>query len=94
MREAKPLSRGEGAPKGREWNVGGNVGSGTQKQTWEGVTLQHVFAGTTHYVISRIPLPSSKPSILAGFESTFSPGEGLAPPALSAVNDNLQEEPP
>ena len=31
---------------GRKWNAGGKVGFGTQKQTFEDVKFQQVFAGT------------------------------------------------
>ena len=63
-------SRGEGAPKGREWNAGDNPPYGTCKDLLRLFVLLSLLLRTVSTITARIPLPTSLRS------ATFSPGEG------------------
>ena len=82
-------SRGEGAPKGREWNAGDNPPCDVCKDLLKLFVLLSLFLRITSDVPARIPLPTSLRS------ATFSPGEGSsgapAPVQPTKINDNLQQ---
>ena len=65
-------SRGEGAPKGREWNAGDNPLCGTCKDLLKLFVLLSLLLRAVSNITARIPLPTSLRS------ATFSPGEGLS----------------